>query len=153
MPMKREDGFSLIEVMTAISIFLIISVIGIINFSGYLENVELENSTKYLIGKLKLAQQYTVTTQLKHAVSFDLFSNTYRLIKIEQTLQTLENLSLEQGIIFSSITGIQNNEVVFNPTGAVDYSGEIILLSQESDKQTKIYIKPSGYVTWEKINY
>jgi type II secretory pathway pseudopilin PulG len=151
--MKERLGISLLEIIVAISIFLVILGIGIISFSGFLENIELDNSTKYLISKLKLAQQYTVTTQLKHAISFDLFSNTYHLVKKEPLLQTLENLSLSEGIIFNSIAGLQNNEAVFNSAGAVDYSGEIILLSQESGKQTKIYIKPSGYVTWEKVNY
>jgi len=151
--MKRRAGFSLLEIITAICIFLVILTIGIINFSNYLENVKLDNSTKYLISKLKLAQQYSVTTQSKHAIAFDLLSNACRLIKKEPTLQTLENLSLEEGIIFNYAAGIQNNEVVFNPAGAVDYSGEIFLLSPSNGKQSKIYIKPSGYVTWEKINY
>lgn len=150
--MKKQLGFSLLEIIAAFGIMVIIGLIGTINFSSYFSNIKLNNSAKYLIGKLKLAQQYTVTTQQKHAIKMDIFSNTYQLIKTEPAEQILETLNLDDNIIFNLFTGIQNNQVIFNSAGAVDYSGEIIILNSLSGDQVKIYIKPSGYVTWEKIN-
>ena len=150
--MKKHSGFTLVELIIIVAIIGALSVISIPNFKQYLTNLELNNSTKQLIGKMKIAQQYTVTEQLVHSVRMDILGSSYYLIKTEPSEEILETISLDDSVIFHSFTGIQNNEVVFNSAGAVEYSGTIVLEHQTSLKQTQINIKPSGYITWETID-
>jgi len=150
--MKKQLGFSLVELIIIIAIIGTLSVIAIPNFSKYLTSLELNNSTKQLIGKIKIAQQNTVTEQVVYSLRMSILGNSYFIVKTEPVEEILETHNLDDNVVFHSFTGIQNNEVVFNPAGAVEFSGTIILEHQTSLKQTRINIKPSGYLTWETIN-
>ena len=145
-------GFSVAEILTVSAIIIIILLITAPIIKNYLNNLDLTNSTKLLISNLKLAQQYTVTQQLKHAIRMDIYSHTFYLVKKEPSEEILQTLNLDEKVIFESFTGIENNEVVYNPAGAVDFTGEINLKHQITSNQTKVYIKPSGYVTWENLS-
>ncbi|MBU1131298.1 prepilin-type N-terminal cleavage/methylation domain-containing protein [Patescibacteria group bacterium] len=149
---KNNKGFSLAEVLTTLAIIIIIALVTAPAMKQYFNNLQLNNSAKYLISNLRLAQQYTVTQQKKHAIRMELWNNTYYLVKKEPVEEILQTFSLKNGTIFSSFSGLQNNEAVYNASGAVDYSGEVYLEHQASGHQTKILIKPSGYVTWEVYN-
>lgn len=146
---KSGAGFTIFELLTVIALIVILAVIFYPNFKDYLQDQDLKNSTVAFIGNLKLAQQYTVTEQIKYAIKASLQSDNYTLVKKTEPEIITGNFTLGSNIYFSATGGLINNEAVFNPTGAVDFSGEIFLTHQTSGKRTKIYIKPSGYVTWE----
>ncbi|PIT90709.1 MAG: hypothetical protein COU22_00715 [Candidatus Komeilibacteria bacterium CG10_big_fil_rev_8_21_14_0_10_41_13] len=147
--MIRFKGFSLVELITVVAIIGILASLTYPSFNNYTQNQELKNSAKELLSNLKLAQQYTVTEQAKYSVAINLMSGSYSLIKKGDPDQTIQSFSLDEDVYFSSANGIQDSEAVFNPTGAVDYSGEVFLTHQQSERLVKVTIKPSGYVNWE----
>jgi len=148
--MGNQRGTSLFEILIALAIVFIMAIIAYPNLKDYSQHQDLNNSSKEVIGSLKLAQQYTVTEQVKYSVKVDLLQNTYALYKKGNPDELIDSYTIADQVYFSQVTGLQNDEAVFNPTGAVDYNGEIYLTHQASGLATKIIIKPSGYVTWEK---
>ncbi|MDP2586504.1 MAG: GspH/FimT family protein [Candidatus Komeilibacteria bacterium] len=146
---SQRQGVSLLELTVAVAIIFIIAAISFPSFNGYLKYQDLKNSAKIFVSRVKQAQQETVTRQIKFAVELDLQTGDYRQLKLIQPNQVTEEYSLSDQVFFASTTGILLNQVVFNPTGAADQSGEIILESLQSGQQIKITIHPSGYVSWE----
>jgi len=144
-------GFSLAEILTVIAILIIIAFITVPVIKQYSSNLELNNSTKLLVSNIKLAQQNTVTQQFKYGVRLELLGRTFYLIQKEPSEQILDTLVLDEQVIFFNVSGLQDNEVIFNPTGAVDFSGFIELEHTVTHVKSRINIKPSGYVNWEKI--
>ncbi len=145
---KKKSGTSIFEILVVIAVIFIIAMVSYPFLTNYSNDQDLKNSTKVLVGHLKLAQQYTVTEQDKHSIRVDLLVPTYSLFKKGSPDELISGFELDNNVFFLQTTGIQNDEAVFNPTGAVDYSGEIILKHQATGDMTKIYIKPSGYVSW-----
>ncbi len=149
--LKKESGLSLAEILVAMGIILILALLIYPNLKTYLNQQLLSANAEKFVGYLKLAQQRTVTEQLKYAIKVNLLSQNYYLVKKGSPDIVLENYSLAEPISFNQINGLVDNEVVFNPTGAVDFSGDIYLLHQQTNEQKKIMIKPSGYVVSEKV--
>ena len=147
--MSNKKGVSLFEILTVIAIIIVISLITYISLRGYQQNQDLKNSTKTVISRLKLAQQYTVTEQIIYGIGINISDRNYELIRKGEPDEIVDSFLLEENVYFSSISGLEDDEVIFNPIGAVDYDGEIFLTHQETNHQTKIIIKPSGYVYWE----
>jgi len=139
----------LFEILIAVAILFIISSIAYPSLRDYSKTLDLKNGSKQVIGNLKLAQQYTVTEQVKYSIRIDLLANTYALYKKGDPDELILAFELDDQVYFSQAVGLVDDEVVFNPTGAVDFSGDIYLTHQQTGLVTKISIKPSGYVTWE----
>ena len=74
--MGNQRGTSLFEILIALAIVFIMAIIAYPNLKDYSQHQDLNNSSKEVIGSLKLAQQYTVTEQVKYSVKVDLLQNT-----------------------------------------------------------------------------
>ena len=147
----QNKGISLVEVLTVIAIIAILSLIIFPNLAAYNKNQDLKNSTKEVIARLKLAQQYAVTEQVKYSISVDLQNSSYQLLKKGSPDVVVESFQLADQLIFSDTEGLVNDEAVFNQSGAVDYSGDIFLWQNNTGFKTQIIIKPSGYVVWQNV--
>ena len=145
----KIKGYSLAQLLIVIGIIAVIALITFPSFTGYLNNLELKNSTHEVVSHLKLAQQLAVTEQVKHAVRFVPLGNTHQLIKLTDPEIILSAFQLADSVYFLSSGGLENNQAVFNAGGAVDFNGEIYLTHQISGMQTVISVKPSGYVSWQ----
>lgn len=139
------------EILTVIGIIIVLSLMAFLVLKNYQKFQDLKNSTKDFIGRLKLAQQYSVTEQIKYAVRIDLLNNSYYLIKKSVPEEVISSFLMSESVNFSSLSGLENNEAVFNPTGAIDFPGDVFLTHELTQEQTKVSLKPSGYVTWEMV--
>lgn len=145
----HQAGAALIQLLVVIGIVAVIAVVSFPRLTEYTNDLELKSSTKALLANLKLAQQKTVTEQVKYAVRLTPAGNNYFLVKKTDPEEVLENWSLNNNVYFSTITGLANNEAVFNFAGAVDFTGNVTLTHLDTGKQTLVNIKPSGYVSWQ----
>lgn len=148
---KKKIGMSLIEVLIITSLIITLSFFVYPAFSAYSKNQGLKNSAKQIVADLRLAQQLAVTKQIKHSLRVIPMSYQYQIIK-KGAPETVEaDNQISSYVIFSQISGLVNNEAVFNSAGAVDYAGDIYLTHQQTGLIIKISIKPSGYVTIENL--
>lgn len=142
-------GISIAQLLIVVAIIVVISFVSFPALSGYIKDLELKNSTKEVILNLKLTQQLAVTEQVRHSLLFSPLDSSYYLIKKTEPATTLESFYLAPSVYFATISGFENNEVVYNSAGAVDLSGDIYLSHLNTQNQTLINVKPSGYVNWQ----
>ena len=145
---KNQSGFSLTELLTVMAILIVIAGIGLMVFQQIKLTMRLSGTVRQLITDLRYAQQLAITEQVTHGI---LFSTTtppaldqYQLIRYGQGSQIIFTKELSQGIRFQSI-GFTDQKVTFNPYGAAQQSGEIVLVNTENASST-IDVRPSGFV-------
>lgn len=141
---KEEKGFTLIEVLIAIGIVGIIALISLPFLVFYRPSMQLSGFARELASDLRYAQQLAVTEQIEYGARIS--SSEYSVIKFQEGQETtIKNNNLPQGIEIYEISGFTNNEIKFNPYGAVKESGAIILKNIKDETKT-IEIKISGFV-------
>lgn len=148
-----NKGFSLIEFLIITVILIILISVSFVIFKQLEPKIQLNGTTRELITDLRYAQQLTVSEQVRHGIRFSATApemlDEYRLIRYGEETQEIFIKKLPEGIKFQAITGFTNQEVLFNPYGAVQETGEIVLVNTQNNVAT-INIRPSGFV--KKIN-
>jgi|SRR3989344_1601244 len=138
-------GFSLIQLLIVVAIIAVMAVITIPALRHYEPSIKLKAESRQLVSDLRYAQQLTVTEQKTHYVEIDLIGKRYLVVKQENPSSPLKTVGLTEGINWQSVTGFDNNRVVFNSYGAVSQAGQIIIVNDQGNTYT-INVKPSGYV-------
>ena len=147
---EKNFGFTLIELLIVIAILSILAVISFSVVVSLQPSFHLKAATRDLISDIRYAQQLAVTQQVDYGVLFSSSTNSYQIIKhpTTSTSAVIKQKDLPGDIFFKEISGFTNDEVVYNPYGAVKESGTIILVNQNNQTKT-IAIKPSGFVKEE----
>ncbi|MCX6784806.1 MAG: hypothetical protein NTV81_02630 [Candidatus Komeilibacteria bacterium] len=145
----KASGFTLIEIAISLAIIIILTSIAVPTIATYQKSINLNHESTKLMNELRLAQQRTVSEQIKYSVVFDLPNNSYSLIN-EQTGATLETVVLPNTLHLINLSGFLNNRATFNPIGAVDYEGQLTV-QQTGGKNMLIQVRASGYLTQSKF--
>lgn len=148
MKLRIKQGVTLIEILVAIGIIGILSLIGIPAFRAYGPKLELSGSTQELVSDLRHIQQMAVTEQKEYCIKFFPTEKKYQVLKYG-TATILKEKILSGEILSLTVSGLTDNEVVYNSYGAVREEGSVVLENTGSQIKT-ISIKPSGFV--EVIN-
>jgi len=135
----------LIDLVVAIGIIALLSTLAIPYLRKYQPNLKLNAAARALTTDLRYAQQLTVTEQKIHLVDFDLAQDKYDILKIDSATTTIKSVDLDPEISFQEITGLANNQAVFNYYGGVSQAGTVILTNTNNVDAT-VNIKPSGYI-------
>jgi len=140
-----KNGFTLTELFTIIAVIGILFLIGFPTFRAYQPTLQLNGAIRELITDLRYAQQLTVTEQIDHGVYLSTSTDSYQIIKYDETEEILEEKSLPDKVSFLNVSGFTGDIVRFNPYGAVDEAGEITLINTKG-ATTTIEVRPSGFV-------
>ena len=143
--LKNNQGGLLLDLVVVSGIFALLATISIPYLKKYQPNLKLNAAARALTTDLRYAQQLTVTEQKIHSVSFGLGQNKYDILKIGTATTTIKSVNLDPEISFKEITGLTDNQAVFNYYGGVSQAGQIILTNANNATAT-INLKPSGYV-------
>ena len=135
----------LIDLVVAIGIIALLSTLAIPYLRKYQPNLKLNAAARALTTDLRYAQQLTVTEQKIHLVDFDLAQDKYDILKIDSATTTIKSVDLDPEISFKEITGLTDNQAVFNYYGGVSQAGTVILTNTNNVDAT-VNIKPSGYI-------
>lgn len=138
-----KKGFTLIEILIIIVVIGILVGISIPAFKRFQPVFQLNGAVRGLVADLRYAQQLTVTEQKEHCVRFG--DKEYEIIQCQnpEAEEILKRISL-QDIDSITITNFSNNEVRYNPYGAVKKAGTITL--KINGKGKTIDVRPSGFV-------
>lgn len=134
-----------------VEVLVVVAVIGITAITmspvvkGYKSSLELNGSARELVSDLRYAQQLTIADQNEHSVVFYVLEKRYEIIKYGETNEIIKQVSLPDEIIDISITALTNDEIKYNPYGAV-FEGGVISLENSKNNIKTIRVKPSGFV-------
>ncbi len=145
---KKNQGSLLLNVLVSFGIIALMATISIPYIRQYQPNLKLNATARDLTADLRYAQQLTVTEQVAYLVDFDLDNDSYQILKSGVATPTIKTVEFDSSVNFQQITGLSNNQVVFNFYGGVSESGQIILVNTNG-KTATINVKPSGYVQLE----
>jgi prepilin-type N-terminal cleavage/methylation domain-containing protein len=151
---KKRKGFSLGELLVAISIITIMSTVIIVGLTDLLPYWRISGGTKQLMADLAEAQSYSVSQQVIHKVSLGLNSSNYQIIK-EGTGgdQIIKTVNLPAGVEISALSpNVIDNIIKFNffgtPLDAQDQPlGTVqITLDNNRGRTATIEISSAGHI-------
>jgi len=141
----RRESFSLVEILIIIGIIGILVSIILPVFRIFEPDFQLSGTTRDLVSDFRYAQQLAVTEQVEHGVRFSILLEKYQLIRYVTPEEILKESELPSRVSFEKIEGFTNEEVKFNPYGAVKESGTVTL-KNDRGKMTTIDVRPSGFI-------
>lgn len=141
----KKRGVALTELLILITVLAILIGLGIVAFRNYQPSLQLSGVSRDLASDLRYAQQLALTEQIKHGIRFATTTDEYQIIRYGEVEEVLQEKQLPQEVSFSEITGLDNDQAIFNPYGAVRQAGTVTLINTQA-ATTTIDIRPSGFV-------
>lgn len=138
-----KNSFTLTEILIVIAIIAVLVGITIPVFRTFQPTIQLNGAVRVLVSDLRYAQQMAVTEQINHCLKLFLSEKKYQIVQCGETEAILEKTLPSEIESFSAT--FTNNEVEFNPYGAVKEDGIITLENSKSQTKT-IEVRPSGFV-------
>jgi Tfp pilus assembly protein FimT len=142
---KTAKGALLMSILVSVGVMALIVTLTIPYLRKYQPNLKLNGVARELTTDLRYAQQLTITEQITHIVELNILNDSYKILKIGVATTTVKQNNFPPEVSFQQITGLTDDQVVFNSYGGVSESGEIILVNT-SGATAIINVKPSGYV-------
>ena len=137
-------GFTLMEMLVSFAILAL--VIGVsatfLRVSG--PSIALRAASRDIASDLRHASELASSTQINHAVRFDIANSRYTIVRESATEVIVKQSTLPSSLAFSSIT-IAGASAEFNTLGATTTPG-IIMLTHQNGASATIDLRPSGYV-------
>lgn len=140
-----KKGFSLIELLIVLVVVGVLVLISMPAIRSYEPTMQLSGATRELISDIRYAQQLSVTEQIEYGIRFFSLSDEYQIIKHNPEEEIIQVKYLPDQVSFGQITEFIEDELKFNPYGAVREPGTIILINTKSVIKT-IDVRASGFV-------
>lgn len=141
---KKQSGLTLIELLIVIFIVGILVLIGSPAFKNFQPGLQLRSAARDLISDLRYVQQLAITEQLEYCLQIFPSEKKYQMFQCGQS-EILEEKSFPEKIEQVTVSGLTDNEVRYNPYGAVAEGGSIILENSKGETKT-VLVKISGFV-------
>ncbi|MDD5291143.1 MAG: GspH/FimT family protein [Patescibacteria group bacterium] len=146
---KKNQGSLLLNVLVSFGIIALMATLSIPYIRQYQPNLKLNATARDLTSDLRYAQQLTITEQAVYLVDLDLNNDSYQVLKGGAATTTIKTVEFDSDVSFQQVTGLADNQVIFNFYGGVSESGQITLVNTNG-KTAVINVKPSGYVQLEQ---
>ena len=150
--MKREAGFSVIELMVVAVIMAIIVAASIPSLRSHSASVNLTKGASMVAASLKLARTRAVATNVQVVVKFDPKHGTYYIFQDEDGDKKLDSDETSAGPYEmpnnTSIYSVSFHEkrIIFAPTGSASETGNVVVASYKELAKRVDVTAPTGLV-------
>ena len=158
--MRKQAGFTLLEMLTVLAIVGIFVLIAIPALKGYNQSTGIRASAKQIAGDLWLARQKAITTSTPHSIRFESGESSYTLFSDDGggnpancangTLDSGETVirtrRLSRECAFSDVNLDPANSVIFEPRGMLrtGTAGGYVTVSDSDSRSRTVEIMASG---------
>jgi type II secretion system protein H len=157
--MKRNDGFTIIELLTVVVVFGIIAAIGIPTIRSYSRSIDIQAAASQMAADMWYARQRAIATSEPHSVFFATDENQYSIFRddgngvsynaangaIDVGEEVLATKNLDARLHLSQVNLDPDNAVIFMPRGSlkVGTGGGYVTVSGDNGSRT-VLIRASG---------
>jgi type IV fimbrial biogenesis protein FimT len=146
--MRKNSGFTLIEMMVVIGVIGILSMIAIPNIISWLPKHRLGSATRSLLSAMQYARLVAVKENVDIFVKFDPPNDIYILYYDSDEIQAGDETTLRKGNMPGGVSIIETNftgdRFKFNSRGLASGSGGTISISNNLNDLKKIRINRTG---------
>ena len=142
--MKRNMGFTLLEMLIVLIIIGLFSLIGLPAFFNRVRSSKLKAAGAAVAQSLKLAKSYAVTRGKIYRVDFDLVKGAWGIYEGEENGELKDKwLRLPDNLAIKDIT--ENfNPAIFRADGTIKQTGHIILENIRDHTTKKVIVNNLG---------
>lgn len=134
------------EIVGVLAVMAVIVTIAAPSFAGLQARYVLGGAAKELASDLRYAQQRSVTEQQPHELRIDVANRSYAVVRLGSPEATVKSATFDPAVTVDSPTGLNDDRVSFNSSGAPSNSGDVVLLHSAGTIAT-VSVRPSGFVT------
>lgn len=136
--MGREHGFTLLETMVALSVFMIISAVTIPIGIRLVEWQQLSATADLLSNRLRLAQSESIRSGKSTMIEFSPYQPVYALRTVSNIRETYR---FPPGVIYKDgYLQLNTNRIAYGVTGNSEVSGTIRIASRQDELNVMLYM-------------
>jgi prepilin-type N-terminal cleavage/methylation domain-containing protein len=147
--MKKQKGFSLVELLIVIALISIFAMIGVNSWQRYVTNANLRSATRDVASDILLCKEKAVSESKQYQITFNSGANTYTIgqwnsgTSVFDIIQTKTPLTFGPGnsILDTTFAG---NTVTFLPRGTISGGLGSVRLTNTRNSTATVTINITG---------
>ena len=141
--MRRDKGFTLLEMMTVIAITAILSAIAIPNFISYAAGMKLRSAGSGLYSNMQKARMYAIRQNTTWTIQFTPSGSGFSDYKVLNSGTVVNITNGYPGIVGSAQT-FPGNQALFYSDGTSNGGTVTFLLPNSAEPHSTVTVLPSG---------
>ena len=127
--MNSQRGFTLMELMLTLAVFLIISTMSLALMGSAMPGIRANGQASRLIGLLQTAREMAIARQRDVELRFDVDQSTVQLVRHDNGVEVpVSMLIFEYNVKFTQFTGLGDTPEGYGSGAAIDFGGANPLL-------------------------